>query len=346
MRAVFVEKPHEYELVDMPEPEAGPGEVLVRVKACSFCGSDIHLIEGKMPGVVYPLVPGHEWTGEVVSLGEGVDEFAPGDRVATESHAGCGRCRNCVRGFYTICENYGRRPLHRQIGMTANGGFAHYCAVPVKLLHRLPEGMPYTTGTLMTTAGTAIVGLERCGVETGDRVLIYGAGAIGLLTMQFAKFLGAGDVCSVDTVPSRLELARRLGADLTLQAGKDDIEAALAGRGWKGGPDLTVEATGVSALQGECIRMVRRGGRVLLLGITGDKTTTAPLDRVPLDQITIYGVRGEGDYSVERAIRAYKSGRIDSALINTHVFGLEEFKSAFEVFRQKKENAVKVVLEC
>ncbi len=122
MRAVYVEKPHAYEVTDMPEPEPGPDEVLVRVKACSFCGSDIHLIEGKMSGVVYPLIPGHEWTGEVVSAGERVSEFAPGDRVATESHAGCGRCRNCVRGFYTICENYGRRPLHRQVGMTQTTG--------------------------------------------------------------------------------------------------------------------------------------------------------------------------------------------------------------------------------
>ena len=108
-----------------------------------------------------------------------------------------------------------RRPLHRQIGMTTNGGFAQLCVVPVRLLHRLPEGMPFTTGTLMTTAGTAIVGVETCGIETGDRVLIYGAGAIGLLTMQFARFLGAGEVCIVDTLPSRLEVAKKLGAEVT-----------------------------------------------------------------------------------------------------------------------------------
>lgn len=346
MRAVYVEKPHSYEVTDMPDPEPGPGEVLVSVKACSFCGSDTHLIEGKMPGVVYPLIPGHEWSGEVVAVGELVDEFAPGDRVATESHAGCGRCANCMRGYYTICENYGRRPLHRQIGMTTNGGFAQFCAVPVRLLHRLPEGMPYTTGTLMTTAGTAIVGLERCGVETGDRILIYGAGAIGLLTMQFARFLGAGDVCIVDTVPSRLEIAKQLGADIAVCAGVDDLDVTLAERGWKGGPDLTIEAAGVGALQAECIRRVRRGGRVLLLGITTGDEPQAPLNRVPLDQITIYGIRGEGDYSVERAVRAYESGRIDSSAINTHTFALEEFAHGFEVFSGKTEGAIKVVLEC
>jgi L-iditol 2-dehydrogenase len=346
MRAVLVEKPHEWKLIEKSRPEPGPAEALVRVKACSFCGSDIHLIEGKMPGVVYPLVPGHEWTGEVEEVGEGVGEFGPGDRVATESHAGCGRCRNCVRGFYTICENYGRRPLHRQIGMTSDGGFARYCAVPVKLLHRLPPSISYTSGTLMTTAGTAIVGLERCGVETGDRVLIYGAGAIGLLTLQFAHFLGAGEVCIIDTVPARLELAARLGADLTVQAGRDDLDETLAARGWKGEADLTVEAAGVASLQAECIERVRRGGRVLLLGITSEESVPAPLNRVPLDQITIYGVRGEGDYAVSRAVRAYATGRIDSSPINTHVFPLEDFGKAFEVFREKRANAVKVVLEC
>ncbi len=346
MRAVYVEKPHSYEVKDMPEPEPGPDEVLVSVKACSFCGSDTHLIEGKMPGVVYPLIPGHEWTGEVVSAGELVDEFSPGDRVATESHAGCGRCCNCMRGFYTICENYGRRPLHRQIGMTTNGGFAQLCVVPVRLLHRLPEGMPFTTGTLMTTAGTAIVGVETCGIETGDRVLIYGAGAIGLLTMQFARFLGAGEVCIVDTLPSRLEVAKKLGAEVTVCAGSEDLDVILAERGWKGGPDLAIEAAGVGALQAECIRRVRRGGRVLLLGITIGEEPTAPPNRVPLDQITIYGIRGEGDYSVERAVRAYESGRIDSGPINTHTFQLEEFVEGFDVFSGKKDNAIKVVLEC
>ena len=126
MRAVFVDEPHSYDLVNLPEPDPGPDEVLVKVKACSFCGSDIHLMEGNMPGAVYPLIPGHEWTGEVCAVGEQVNEFTLGDRVATESHAGCGRCRNCVRGFYTICENYGKAPLHRQIGMTANGGFVWF----------------------------------------------------------------------------------------------------------------------------------------------------------------------------------------------------------------------------
>jgi len=346
MRAVWVEKPHAFQVVEHPDPEPGTEEVLVRVRACSFCGSDIHLIEGHMPGVVYPLIPGHEWTGEVVRAGGRAEGFKAGDRVATESHAGCGKCTNCLRGYYTICENYGRRQVHRQIGITSNGGFAQYCAVPAKVLHHLPEGMSYTAGTLMTTAGTAVVGLERCGVETGDRVLVFGAGAIGLLTMQFARHLGAGEVCIVDPVASRLELARKLGAEVTVQAGAEDLDAALEARGWRGGPDLVVEAAGLPSLQAESIQRVRRGGRVLLLGIAGGEPVPAPLNRVPLDQITIYGVRGEGDRAVARAIRAYRSGRIDSSAINTHVFRLDQFAEAFEVFRRKKDGAVKVVLEC
>ena len=347
MRAVIVKKPEHFYLTELPEPQIGPDEVLVRVRACTFCGSDIHLIEGKLPGVIYPLVPGHEWTGEVLKTGETVEKFQPGDRVATESHASCGRCRNCRRGAYTICENYGRVPLHRQIGMTANGGFSQYCAVPAKVLHPLPDNMSFTEGTLLTTAGTAVTGLERAGVETGDRVLIYGAGAIGLLTMQFARFLGAGEVCMVDTLPDRLELAIRLGADITVHAGVENVDDVLMKFGWEEGADLVVEAAGVTTLQAEAIDQVRRGGRVLLLGIVppGERAVAA-LNRLPLDQITLYGVRGEGDYSVARAIRAYETGRIDSSLLITHRFPLEDFEKAFKVFRGRESGALKVSIDC
>ncbi len=345
MKAVVVEKPHHVSVKEIPEPELGPGEVLCRVRAFSFCGSDFHLLDGTMPRVSYPLVPGHEWAGEVAEVAPDVFEFKPGDRVAHESHSGCFRCDNCMRGFYTICLNYGRSPLHRHVGCTTDGGFAEYCVVRVGNLHLLPDDMSFTTGTLITTAGTCVMGLETCGVETGDEVVVLGAGSIGLLTAQFAKYLGARKTVVTDVHDERLEAASRLGIDGTINVKEEKVSEGLKRYGFERGPDLVVEAAGVAELASEAIELVRRGGRVLLLGISGGKRVPFNPDRIALDQITVYGTRGEGDRSCGRAIRAYRTGRLDSSPIVTHVFSFDEFEEALETFKRKPPEAIKIVVE-
>ncbi|MFQ5692564.1 MAG: zinc-binding dehydrogenase [Nitrospinota bacterium] len=340
MLAAVCDRPREIHLREVEPPRPGPGEVLCRVRACGFCGSDLHIIEGTFPGVRYPLIPGHEWSGEVVEAGEGVEGFGPGDRIAIESHAGCGRCENCLRGRYTLCLNYGRRP-HRHIGYTANGGFAEYCAVPVQCLHPIPDGLGFAEATLVTTAGTAVMALEGAGVETGDRVLVLGAGPVGMLTAQFARFLGAGEVILTDVDDARLALARDLGIGRPVHPGRDDLKAVVG----EAGVDLAVECAGAPALIDEALGCLRRGGRLVLLGISGGKKAEISADRIVLDNLTVYGSRAEGDRSCGRAIRAYASGRLSSAALVTHRFPLKEFPSAYEVFRHRRDGALKVVVE-
>ncbi|MFQ5911693.1 MAG: zinc-binding dehydrogenase [Nitrospinota bacterium] len=340
MLAAVCERPHEIHLREVDPPEPGPGEVLCRVRACGFCGSDLHIIEGTFPGVKYPLIPGHEWSGEAVEAGEGVEGFSPGTRIAIESHAGCGRCDNCLRGQYTICLNYGRWP-HRQIGYTVNGGFAEYCVVPVQCLHRIPGAMDFAEATLVTTAGTAIMGLERAGVETGDRVLVLGAGPVGLLTAQFAQHLGAGEVVITDVDDARLAVARDVGVDRAVHPEREDLGPSVG----EGGADLVVECTGVPALFEEGLGCLRRGGRLLLLGISAGKKAEVSADRIVLENLTIFGSRGEGDRSCGRAIRAYASGRLSSSALVTHRFPLKDFQTAYDTFHQRRDGAMKVVVE-
>jgi 2-desacetyl-2-hydroxyethyl bacteriochlorophyllide A dehydrogenase len=340
MLAAVCEKPHEIRLREVDAPTPGPGEVLCRVRACGFCGSDLHIIEGAFPGVQYPLIPGHEWSGEVAEAGEGVEVFHPGDRIAIEPHASCGRCENCLRGQYTICLNYGRWP-HRHIGYTADGGFAEFCVVPVQCLHLIPDDMGFAEATLVTTAGTAIMGLERARVETGDRVLVLGAGPVGMLTAQFARFLGAGEVIITDVDEARLAMARDCGIDRPVHAERDDLASAVG----PGGVDLAAVCAGVPALVNEALGNLRRGGRLLLLGLSGGRGAEIDTDLVVLENLTVFGSRAEGDRACSRAIRAYASGRLSSAALVTHRFPLGEFCAAYNVFHNRRDGAMKVVVE-
>ena len=347
MRAVFVEKPHSYEVTEMPEPEPGPDEVLVRVRACSFCGSDIHLIEEKMPGVVYPLIPGHEWTGEVRAVGERISEFAPGDRVATESHAGCGRCRNCVRGFYTICENYGQRPLHRQIGMTANGGFAQYCAVPVKLLHRLPDSMPFATGHPHDDGG---IGHCRPGTVRGrngrPRSNIRGGGDRASHHAVRAVSRGRGGLHRrYDTLPARsrekageprspFRPERRISKSLSRSGGGRGERTSRSRP--RASPPFRPKASGGSAAGAGYSFSESRAGKNLPRRSTASLSTSSPS--------TASGARGTilscGPSGPTRA-----AASIRAPLTRTSTHSRSSPTPSGYSAREKK-NAIKVVLEC
>ncbi|HEY1796583.1 MAG TPA: alcohol dehydrogenase catalytic domain-containing protein, partial [Stellaceae bacterium] len=273
MKAWVLDGPEEIRLTEKPVPEPGAAEVLVRIDAVAVCATDLEVVKHGVPAMVDGELPfhknftfGHEYMGTVVKLGPNVDEYAPGDRVTVEVHAGCGRCERCREGMYTSCLNYGSRAKgHRANGFTTDGGFAEYAINNVNTLVHVPEDMSDAEATLVVTAGTSMYGLDVLGgIIAGEAVVVTGPGPIGLLGVGVAKALGADPVILTGTRESRLELGRKLGADYTINAREEDPVAAVR-RITKGkGVQFVVECSGAPNALNEAAQMVNRGGRICL----------------------------------------------------------------------------------
>ncbi len=215
---------------------------------CGTCGTDLKIMSHPFPSQppFGEFTPGHEWTGTVVALGDTVDEFAVGDRVAIEAHSGCGRCENCVLGMYTACLNYGNlHKGHRTSGFTADGGFAEYAVHHAKALYKMPPNVSWEDAVLVSTAGTGLYGIDAAGgFIVGQSVVVLGPGPVGLMTVQLAKALGAAQVILVGTRASRLEFGTRLGADAVVSSRDEDPVAAVRRLTGGLGADLVIEASG------------------------------------------------------------------------------------------------------
>jgi len=356
MKAWVLDDPGQLRLADKPVPTPGPAEVLVRIDATAICATDLEVIEHGPPAMVQGglpfnknFTPGHEYMGTVVALGSTVDEFSVGERVAVEIHAGCGRCERCRQGMYTSCLNYGRNfgefnKSHRANGFTTDGGFAQYAVNHVNTLVRVPEGVSDEVATLIVTAGTAMYGLDVLGgLVAGLSLVVTGAGPIGLMAAAVAKALGASPVIVTDIVDSRLAVARRVGADQTINASKepavDAVRRLTAGRG----VDLVFECSGAPHAVNEAIAMLKRGGRVCL-GAFSQNPAPVDIGYIVTNNIYLYGIRGEGQSAVQRAASLIAQGKLDPSPLHTHTFPFEELPTAIRYFRDKIDGAIKVVI--
>ena len=216
MKALVLFAPDDVRMVEKPVPKPGPGEVLIKVAACGICGTDAKIIHKGIPRMpAYgEFTFGHEWAGTIVALGDTVDEFKIGDRVAIEAHKGCGRCENCIAGKYTSCLNYGRiDKTHRASGMTVDGGFAQYAVHHINSIYKIPDNLSFVEATYVTTLGCALYAIDMVGgYIAGDSLLVIGPGPIGLSVVQGAKALGAEKIILVGTREDRLGIGRKLGA--------------------------------------------------------------------------------------------------------------------------------------
>jgi L-iditol 2-dehydrogenase len=284
--------------------------------------------------------------GTVVKLGPTVDEFQIGDRVAVEVHAGCGRCQRCREGMYTSCLNYGFRAKgHRANGFSTDGGFAEYAINNVNTMVHIPDEMSDAEATLIVTAGTAMYGLDVMGgIIAGEGVVVVGPGPIGLMGVAVAKALGAQPVILTGTRDKRLEMGRLLGADATVNVGREDaVEAVQRITGGKG-VQYVLECSGAANAVNEAARMVNRGGRICLAAF--------PHEAVPVDlafivrnNIYLFGIRGEGRSATHRAAALMAQKRFDAKLIHTHSFPLGEVPAAIRYARERIEDAIKVVVQ-
>ncbi|MBI3433788.1 MAG: zinc-binding dehydrogenase [Proteobacteria bacterium] len=357
MKAWVLGDPGQLQLTKKPVPVPGKAEVLVRIDAVAICATDLDNIYHGPPALIAggpPFnknwTPGHEYMGTVVAQGPGVDEFAIGQRVTVEIHAGCGQCKRCREGMYTSCHNYGLNygdvnKGHRANGFTTDGGFCEYQVNNINTLVAISDAMTDEEATLVVTAGTAMYGLtELGGLVAGESVVVTGPGPIGLLGVAVAKALGAHPVILTGTRDNRLKLGLELGADHVVNVRNEDaVETVRRHNGGKG-VDYVLECSGAPNAVNEAARMVNRGGKICLAAFPHEQ---APVDiaHIVRNNIYLFGIRGEGKSATHRAEAFMRQRRFDATKIHTHTFSLDDLPTALRYAKDRVEDAIKVVVK-
>ena len=287
MKALLLTAPSRLELVDAPEPRPAEDEVLIRVRACGICGSDIHGWDGSTGRRRPPLIMGHEAAGEIAALGPAVRGWRAGDRVTFDSTIYCGCCAPCQAGRVNLCEN--RRVLGvAPVEYRQDGAFAEYVTLPARILYRLPDTLTFPQAAMVEPVSIAIHAVQRLKVAPTDTAVVVGSGMIGLFVVQVLRWAGAKRVIAVDLEPGRLALARELGATDVIQSDRADVAAEVAKLTGSAGADLAFEVVGISPTLQVAIGCVRKGGSVVLVGNLAAKTDF-PLQSVVTREITLYG---------------------------------------------------------
>lgn len=324
MKAIVFQEVNHMTLETVPIPEPGSGEVLIRVKACGICGTDPHILHGVWPGG-FPLIPGHEASGEVVKLGPEVKKLKLGDRITVDPNVGCGYCEYCQRGIVHMCKN------QKPFGVFSPGGFAEYAVIRETHAFLLPDTMTYEEGAMVEPLACCLRGAQMSRYQVGDSVLIHGAGAIGNMNMQLARISGASTIIISDPIENRRKLALELGADVALDPTKQDVYAEVR-KILPDGPDVIMDCAGKAKIVEDAIPQVRRGGIVVIFGISppDDYARINPA-YINDNEITICGSYNN-PYTHAPSIKAIAGGRVKVAPLISHRYSLEEYAEAFAMF--------------
>jgi 2-desacetyl-2-hydroxyethyl bacteriochlorophyllide A dehydrogenase len=317
MKAAVIESPGRAVVAEVPDPAPGPRDVVVEVAACGLCGTDLHILQGEFAPKL-PIVPGHEFAGEVVGVGGQVTELSVGDRVAVDPSLYCHECRYCRTGHNNLCERWAA------IGVTTAGGAARYAVAPVANCVRLPDHVRTQDAALVEPLSCAVRGYDVLRARLGAHVLIYGSGTMGLMMLELAKRTGAASVDMVDVNPARLETARRLGVS-GAAAGPDELDRP---QGW----DVVVDATGNAAAIQDGLGRVAKAGTFLQFGVA-DYATRVTIDpyRIYNQEITITGSMAVL-HSFERAAELFAGGVLDPDVFISDRVPLERYPEALEQF--------------
>jgi L-iditol 2-dehydrogenase len=342
MQALLLTEYKKLELTSMDEPAVGPRDVLVSVRACGICGSDVHGYDGSSGRRIPPIVMGHEASGVIAKVGAEVKKYKPGDAVTFDSTVFCGECPACKQGQVNLCSN--RRVLGVSPGdYRQHGAFADYVLVPQRILFKLPEGMKFEHAAMVEPVSIALHGVGRVPIKKGDSAVVVGVGMIGLLVLQALKLAGCDRIIAVDIDDAKLKLAKELGAAETINSANNDAPAAVLERTQGKGVDVVMEVVGNAGALNTAIACVRRGGHVGLVGNISPNVPF-PLQSVVTREITLAGSCGSaGEYP--QAIELIASGAIRVAPLISAIAPLSEGPQWFDRLYAREPNLMKVILQ-
>ena len=340
MKALVLEKYNELIYKEVPEPQIGEDEVLIEVKACGICGSDVHGIDGSSGRRQPPIIMGHEASGVIAEIGSKVTGWQKGERVTFDSTVYCGSCWHCHRGEMNLCDN------RRVLGVACDeyrqhGAFAEYVVVPCHILYRLPEEVSFPQATMVEALSIAVHAANRTPVKLNDSVLVVGAGNIGLLVIQVFKAFGCNPVMAADIDEGKLEWVKRVGADIMINSSTTDVGQEVR-KYTDRGVDIAVEAVGVTGAVQAAIDALRKGGALTLIGnIT--PTVGFPLQSVVIREISVNGsCASSGEYPTCLDMIARKVVDVDVMISATAP--LSEGASWFKRLYEKEKGLMKVIL--
>lgn len=342
MKALLYTKPYTFEYTDVPEPVVGDDEVLIRVKACGICGSDVHGFTGKTGRRLPPLIMGHEAAGVVERMGKNVRGFEKGDRVCFDSTVYCNKCEACLQGRFNHCEE--RQVLGVSVpAFKRHGTFAEYVAVPWWIVFRIPDELSFVHAALLEPASIGTHAANRAAIKGGETVVIVGAGTIGLFILQGCRLRGAGRVIVADINEFRRNVAKQLGADVLVNPVESDLrDTILAETGGKGA-DVALEAVGYAKTFAEAVSVLKLGGCVVAVGNLENKAEF-DLQQFIARELTFTGsYASSGEFS--QCIDLVASGKINVEPLISEVLPLSEGAGAFDRLLKADENLLKIVLE-
>lgn len=327
-----------FAVTDLPTPHAGPGELVLRNQVCGVCGTDVHIYHGE-PGsadVNPPVVLGHEYSGEVVEVGEGVTGFAVGDHVTVDPNIYCGHCAYCQNGKKQLC------PSMEAIGVTRDGGFAQYSRIPASQAFKLEPTVPWEAAAMAEPLACCLHGIDLAGIQVGDKVCVVGGGAIGLLMVQLAKLSGASQIVLSEPNEKRRQVGLQLGANAAIDPTRPDAQEAFA-QVLDGGANVVIECVGNVPAVKSAFQFAGKGATVLLFSVPKvDATFDLPLFDVYKKELTIKGSFVNPDTHA-RAVALINSGKVDFGPIITHRFTLDQLPEAIAM--QMSDASIKVVVE-
>ncbi|HWQ24183.1 MAG TPA: alcohol dehydrogenase catalytic domain-containing protein [Gaiellaceae bacterium] len=341
MRAIVIEQPGAVALREIETPVPGPGEARVRSVLAGVCRTDLDIVTGALDPrwVRFPVIPGHEWSGVVDAVGEGVTGLEPGQRVVCEGNISCLTCRRCRVGDTHLCERYDA------VGFTRGGGWGELVVVPARILHPLPDHVSFEAAALVEPGSCVVKALERARLEPAETVGVVGVGAMGALAIRIARLRSPSAIVAYGLRAEELELALALGADAVVHVAEADPEAETR-RLTGGGLDVVVETAGAVAALELSTRLVREGGRVVALGIAGQgRELTLPADRIALRDLSLLGSVGYTTAAWARMVGLLRERLVELEPIVTHRFPLERFQDAFALMDDRRGVVGRIVLE-